>query len=75
MNTLAMNVRAGILAVTISLLIGIAAHPLPPSRLVQTDYCFQQYRAAAKNPVTGEVVFGWARGYAPCSQQDVYRQI
>lgn len=67
------NVGAGIVAVTMAVLAAMTADTVRPSRLVQTDYCwFDQYVAAN---VGGVWLKGWAKGYGPCSQQDIYRRI
>ena len=68
-------IRVIILWTTLIVLISMYVDRLPPSRLVQTDYCVVTFRGAGKDPETGEMKFGWAMGYAPCDQQDIYRNI
>lgn len=69
------DIRAGILAVTICLIIFAVANQPRPVKSVQVDYCVITYKAAAKHPLTGETMFGWAKGYGPCSLLDRYENI
>lgn len=70
------EVRDLIIALTLSGLLLLFLDRPSPSRLVQTDYCVITKRVAAKDPITGEWMRGWAPMYAPCSEQpDIYRQI
>lgn len=70
-----MNIGAMIAAITIAALIALAADRPPASRLVQTDYCAVDQPVMARNPRTGKSKKMWVPGYAPCSQQDIYREI
>ena len=68
-------IRAVILAATIAALCCLWQDRPKPIASVQVDYCVITYPAAGKDPVTGELMFGWTRGYGPCSLQDEYRNI
>ena len=67
--------RALILTITVLALIFIADNQPRPVKSVQVDYCVITYKAAAKNPMTGEMMSGWATGYGPCSLLDRYENI
>ncbi len=69
------DIRAGILAVTICALIAILDNQPKPVKPVETPYCMIDYEAAQKHPFTGQWVTGWVKGYGPCSLQDIYREI
>jgi len=68
-------IRDLVLALTICAIIHILANQHYVSRLVQTDYCVVDRRIAMTNPVTGKIEFAWGRGYGPCNQQDIFREI
>lgn len=68
------NIRAGILAVTICLIIfAIYNQPRPVSDH-QVAYCVVDKRVAGRDE-QGEWHFGWGKMYAPCSEQDIFRNI
>ena len=67
------DLRGGILAVTICLLIALAANRPHPVQSVEVPHCVISYKSVATHPITGETVTGWARGFGPCSLQDIYR--
>lgn len=68
------DIRAGILAVTICAIIFIADNRPRPVRAVETPYCVITYKAAGKDQL-GRLRTGWAQGYGPCALQDSYRNI
>lgn len=68
------DIRAGILAVTICLIIFAAANQPKPVKSDQVDYCVITYKVAGKD-ADGEWHTGWARGYGPCSLLDRYENI
>lgn len=87
-------IRDLVMTLTFLALIFMAANQNPPHRMVQSDYCPIDYRAASYVPrhielrtvpatehdpesktleiVEGKWVFGWSRGYGPCSLQDKF---
>jgi len=68
-------IRAVILAATIAALVVMWRDQPAPVKDNQTPYCVVDYKAAQRHPLTGEWVVGWAKGYGPCTDQDVYREI
>lgn len=68
-------IRDLVLTLTILAIIFLVANRPPPSRMVQVDCCVVDQHVAVKNPTTGEWMTGWGKGYAPCDQQDIYRNI
>ncbi len=41
----------------------------------QTPYCVVTFKAARPLPDGSGYETGWAQGYGPCDQQDIYREI
>lgn len=68
------NIRAGILAVTICAIIFTVDNQPRPVKRVEVPYCLITYKAIGKD-VFGKTRLGWATGYGPCSLQDIYRYI
>jgi hypothetical protein len=66
--------RDAILGATLLALIFLWAHQPTPANVVNTPYCVITYRAAGYDE-HGKLIKGWARGYGPCSEQDIYRNI
>lgn len=76
------DLRAGLAAVSICLLIALIDFQPRPVKAVETKYCVIDYRAVVKRLEmlpSGEVVpkqsVEWVKGYGPCSLQDSYRYI
>lgn len=67
-------IRAGILAVTICLIIFAIDNQPRPVKVVETPYCVVDKRVAGRDE-QGEWHFGWGKLYAPCDQQDIFRNI
>ena len=68
------DIRAGILAITICLIIFAVDNRPRPVRDNQIAYCVVDKRVASKDAF-GVWHFGWGEIYAPCDQQDIYRNI
>ena len=70
-----MNIaRDAILTLTILSLIYMADNWPKPVKDNQVPFCVIQFKAARPLP-DGTYETGWATGYGPCDQQDIYRQI
>lgn len=67
-------IRAVIFSATISALLCMYLDRPKPVKVVQTDYCMVDKRVAGKDDM-GRWRFAWGKMYAPCSQQDIYRNI
>ncbi len=68
------DVRAGIIAVTICLVIALINDAPKPVKDNQEAYCVIVEKAAQKDQF-GNWHIGWAQGFGPCRLQDVYREI
>ena len=68
-------IRAVILSATVAALVTLEQDQPAPVKDQQVPYCVIDYKAAQRHPLTGEWVIGWAKGYGPCSLQDIYREI
>jgi hypothetical protein len=69
-------IRAIILSATIAALVTLwKDQPATPIKDQQVPYCVIDEKIAMKNPLTGEILVGWGKGYGPCSLQDIYREI
>lgn len=68
------DIRGGILAVTICLIIFAIDNQPRPVKSAEVAYCVVTYKAARKD-LMGEYEFGWAKGYGPRSLQDIFRNI
>lgn len=67
-------IRAVILAATIATIITLWTDRPPPAKVVQVDYCINDFRIARKNEF-GEWEYGWGKGYGLCSQHDGFENI
>ncbi len=67
--------RDAVLTATILTLILIADNQPRPVKDNQVPFCVIDEKVAMKHPLTGEVLVGWGKGYGPCDQQDIYREI
>lgn len=79
-----MNLPAMIAAITISVLICLWADRNPPSRIAQVDYCWIDMHVGLKLEghktkkgkwIPDQWIPVWTKGWGPCSQEDIYRQI
>ena len=68
------DIRAGVLAITICLIIFAVDNRPRRVEVVETPYCVVDKRVAGKG-MDGEWQFAWGKIYAPCNQQDIYRSI
>jgi hypothetical protein len=67
-------IRAIVLAATIAALFTMWMDRPAPVKSVEVPYCVISEKVAGRD-ADGEWHTGWARGYGPCSRQDIYRQI
>jgi hypothetical protein len=67
-------IRDLVLTLTLVALIFLAAHQPTPVKTVQVDYCVVDKRVAGQD-ARGMWHFGWGKLYAPCSEQDIFRNI
>lgn len=63
-----------LIIITIAALFWLWLDRPAPSRLVQTDYCLIDYKAAGKD-LFGEWHSAWVKGYGLCSLQDKFFDI
>lgn len=71
---MAASLRAALAAATIAALFSMWRDTPEPARLIQVDYCVVDKRVAGKDEL-GNWHFAWGEMYAPCNQQDRFRQI
>ncbi len=64
-----------ILTLTVLALIFIADNWPRAVKDNQVPYCVVTFKAARPLPDGSGYETGWAQGYGPCSQQDIYREI
>lgn len=67
-------IRAVIFSATIAALLCMYLDRPKPVKAVQVDYCVADKRVAGKDE-NGEWHFAWGKMYAPCDQQDIFRDI
>lgn len=68
------DIRAGILAITLCLLIALAADRPKPILPQNAPYCPVDVRVAGKDE-RGEWHYGWSKMYRPCEELDRYENI
>ncbi len=68
------NIRAGLIAITICLVIALINDAPKPVKDNQVPFCVIDEKAAFKDQF-GQWHTGWSKGFGPCSLQDIYREI
>ena len=66
------DIRGGILAITICCLISLAADCPRPISTIETPYCKVDVLFAKKG-LDGEMYSFWTEKFGPCSEQDRFR--
>ena len=67
-------IRAVIIAATFAVSYCLWQDQPPPAKVTEVPYCVIDFPVAGKDEL-GNWHYGWGKGYGPCSQQDIYRNI